>query len=99
LAQATGAAKNYSAPKEVIEKIKDEGLNRSQAVQTLGYLTDVIGARLTGSPQMKRANEWTRDTMTKWGLQNAKLDPGDRSGAGGRLKGFRRTWFRRRLFR
>jgi hypothetical protein len=84
----TSPAKNYSAPKEVIEKIKDEGLNRSQAVQTLGYLTDVIGARLTGSPQMKRANEWTRDTMTKWGLQNAKLDPWGPFGRGWSLKRF-----------
>ena len=88
LAQATGAAKIYSAPKEVIEKIKDEGMNRSQAMPTLGYLTDVIGARLTGSPQMKRANEWTRDTMTKWGLQNAVVEPWGEFGRGWELKRF-----------
>ena len=34
---------------------------------TLSYLTDVIGPRLTGSPNMKRANEWTRDKLTAWG--------------------------------
>jgi CubicO group peptidase (beta-lactamase class C family) len=44
-------------------------------MQTLSYLTDVIGGRLTNSPQMKRANEWTRDALTKWGLQNARLEP------------------------
>jgi carboxypeptidase Q len=72
---AFGQAKSVSAPKEVIDKIKDEGMNRSQVMNTLSYLTDVIGQRLTGSPSLKRANEWTRDTMAKWGLQNAKLEP------------------------
>jgi carboxypeptidase Q len=84
----TAPAKNCSAPKEVIEKIKDEGMNRSQALQTLSFLTDVIGARLTNSPQMKRANEWTRDTMTKWGLQNARLEPWGQFGRGWSLKSF-----------
>ena len=58
-------------------------MNRSQVMQTLSYLSDVIGPRLTASPQMKRANEWTRDTLTKWGLQNANLKAGGRSAAAG----------------
>src|SRR5213082_3276337 len=62
-------------PNDPIAKIRDEGLNRSQAMQTLSYLSDVIGPRLTASPNMKRACEWTRDTMMKWGLQNAHLEP------------------------
>ena len=40
---------------------------------TLSYLTDVIGPRLTGSPNMKRANEWTRDKLTAWGMANAHI--------------------------
>src|SRR5262245_17451906 len=56
-----------------IAKIRDEGLNRSQVMPTLSYLTDVIGPRLTGSPNLKRANEWTRDKMTSWGMANAHL--------------------------
>ncbi|HEX7173966.1 MAG TPA: hypothetical protein VF240_01605, partial [Pyrinomonadaceae bacterium] len=71
-----------------VERIKDEGLNRSQVMQTLSYLTDVIGPRLTNSPQMKRANEWTRDTLTKWGLQNAKLEAWGPFGRGWSLKRF-----------
>jgi len=62
-------------PNDPIAKIRDEGLNRSQVMQTLSYLSDVIGPRLTASPNMKRACEWTRDTMAKWGLQNAHLEP------------------------
>jgi carboxypeptidase Q len=57
-----------------IALIKDEGLNRSEVMATVSYLSDVIGPRLTGSPQLKRANEWTRDTMAKWGLENAHLE-------------------------
>jgi carboxypeptidase Q len=85
---AFGQAKSVSAPKEVIDKIKDEGMNRSQVMQTLSYLSDVIGQRLTGSPSLKRANEWTRDTMTKWGLENAKLEAWGPFGRGWELKNF-----------
>ena len=78
----------FQAPKEAVDKIKDEGMNRSQVIQTLSYLTDVIGARLTGSPQMKRANEWTRDQMAKWGMQNGKLEAWGPFGRGWTLKSF-----------
>lgn len=75
-------------PNDPIAKIRDEGLNRSQVMQTLAYLSDVIGPRLTASPNMKRANEWTRDTMTKWGLQNAHLEAWGPFGRGWSLKRF-----------
>lgn len=75
-------------PNDPIEKIKDEGMNRSQVMQTLSYLSDVIGPRLTASPNMKRANEWTRDQLTKWGLQNAQLEPWGTFGRGWSLKKF-----------
>lgn len=81
-------AKIYEAPKEVIDKIKDEGMNRSQVMNTLSYLTDVVGGRLTNSPNMKRANEWTRDTMAKWGMQNASLVSWGPFGRGWSLKRF-----------
>lgn len=78
----------YAAPKEVIDKIKDEGMNRSQVMQTLSYLSDVIGPRLTASPGMKRGNEWTRDTLAKWGMENAHLEPWGPFGRGWTLKKF-----------
>lgn len=59
---------------QVMAKIRDEGLNRSQYAQTLSYLTDVIGPRLTGSPGLERANLWTKDWLAKLGL-DAKLEP------------------------
>jgi len=75
-------------PNDPIQRIKDEGMNRSQVMQTLSYLSDVIGPRLTASPGMKRANEWTRDQLTKWGLQNARLEPFGPFGRGWELKRF-----------
>lgn len=86
----TAFAQQPQPPAEdpMIVKIKDEGMNRSQVMQTLSYLTDVIGPRLTASPAMKRSNEWTRDTLTKWGLQNAHLESWGPFGRGWSLKRF-----------
>jgi hypothetical protein len=72
----------------VVAKIRDEGLNHSQVMQTLSYLSDVIGPRLTASPNMKRACEWTRDTMARWGMQNAHLEAWGPFGRGWTLKRF-----------
>src|SRR3954462_7517026 len=78
----------YTAPKDVIDKIKNEGMNRSQVMPTLSYLSDVIGPRLTASPGMHRANDWTRDTLAKWGMANAHLEPWGPFGRGWTLKKF-----------
>jgi carboxypeptidase Q len=84
-AQQTAPPKVSNDP---IDRIKDEGMNRSQVMQTLSYLTDVIGARLTGSPNLKRANEWTRDKLKGWGLENARLEAWGPFGRGWSLKSF-----------
>jgi carboxypeptidase Q len=47
----------------------------SEVMANLEYLSDSIGPRLTGSPQLKRANEWTRDQFAKYGATNAHLEP------------------------
>jgi carboxypeptidase Q len=75
-------------PNDPIVRIREEGLKRSQVMQTLSYLTDVIGPRLTGSPNTKRANEWTRDHLAKWGLQNAHLEEWGPFGRGWVLRSF-----------
>ena len=82
-------SKIYQAPPETIAKIKKEGMGKnSQVMKTMSYLTDVIGGRLTNSPNMKRANEWTRDTMAKWGMKNAHLEAWGPFGRGWSLKRF-----------
>jgi carboxypeptidase Q len=75
-------------PNDPIVRIKDEGMNRSQVMQTLSYLSDVIGSRLTASPNMKRACNWTRDTLASWGLENAHLEAWGPFGRGWSLKRF-----------
>lgn len=86
---APAQARNPTADaNDPIERIKDEGLNRSQVMQTLSYLSDVIGPRLTASPGMKRANVWTRDQLTQWGLENAHLEAWGPFGRGWTLKRF-----------
>ena len=57
-----------------MSRIRDEGLNRSRVMDHLFHLTDVIGPRLTGSPQLKEANEWTRRQLADWGLATARLE-------------------------
>jgi hypothetical protein len=75
-------------PNDPVARIREEGLKHSHVMETLSYLSDVIGPRLTGSPNLKRANEWTRDVMTKWGLQNAHLESWGPFGRGWVLKDF-----------
>jgi hypothetical protein len=48
---------------DVVQRIRAEGLERSQIEPLARYLTEVIGPRLTGSPGMKKANEWTAQTF------------------------------------
>ena len=87
--QAKAAEKTATTPSsDPIDRIKEEGLKRSQVIATMGYLTDVIGPRLTCSPNMKRANEWTRDKLAAWGLQNAHLEAWGPFGRGWSLKRF-----------
>ena len=56
-------------------RIKEEGLQRSRALELYRTLSDAIGARLTGSPSHVRAALWASDRLTLWGLANARLEP------------------------
>jgi carboxypeptidase Q len=67
---------------EFITRLRQEEYGHGQAMDLMSYLTDQIGARLTGSPNMKKANEWTRDEFTKWELVNAHLEPWGTFGRG-----------------
>ena len=60
---------------DALYKIKEEGLQRSQVMEITSFLTDVYGPRLTNSPNIKAAGEWTRQKLTEWGLVNARLEP------------------------
>lgn len=64
------------------QRIRDEGLNHSHVMEFASALMDGIGPRLTGSPNLKKANEWTRDTLTKIGLESAHLEDWGEFGLG-----------------
>ncbi len=64
------------------QRIRDEGLNHSHVMEFATALFDGIGPRLTGSPNVMKANEWTRDTLTKIGLENAQLEDWGEFGVG-----------------
>ncbi len=64
------------------ELIRDEGMNHGKVIEFASALCDGIGPRLTGSPNMKKANEWARDTLTKIGLANAHLEDWGEFGMG-----------------
>lgn len=73
------------------QRIRDEGLGHSHVMEYASGLMDGIGPRLTGSPNLKHANEWTRDQLTAMGCSNAHLEDWGEFGMGWRQLN---TWVR-----
>jgi carboxypeptidase Q len=73
------------------QRIREEGLGHSHVMEYASGLMDGIGPRLTGSPNLKQANEWTRDQLTAMGCSNAHLEDWGEFGLGWRQ---RNTWVR-----
>src|SRR5713101_3740221 len=71
---AGGAGEEKSPFAAADAQILNEIREHSEAAANLEYLSDSIGARLTGSPQLKQANDWTRDMFAKYGAVNAHLE-------------------------
>ncbi len=89
-ATAPEATSSYYGPQPATEnidqtmyaRIRDEGFKHSHVMEFGGALADGIGPRLTGSPNMAKANQWTCDTLTKIGLENAHLEDWGEFGMG-----------------
>jgi len=64
------------------QQIRDEGLKHSHVMEYASALDDDIGPRLTGSANLKHANEWTRDQFTAMGCSNAHLEDWGEFGMG-----------------
>jgi hypothetical protein len=60
---------------EMVAQIREEGFQRSQVWDTVGYMTDVLGARLTLSEDMKAAQQWALEKLAEIGLENVTLEP------------------------
>jgi carboxypeptidase Q len=63
-------AQNEKLDYATIGRIRDEGLNRSQVMDHVSWLSDVYGPRLTGSPGIQQASEWAMKKFGEWGLAN-----------------------------
>lgn len=73
LSASTAVAQNV-VDLQMVGRIRQEGFRNSKVMDYAEGLTDLIGPRLTGSPEMRKANEWTRDQLAAAGLSNARLD-------------------------
>ena len=73
------------------QRIRDEGLHHSHIMEYASGLMDGIGPRLTGSPNLKKANEWTREQLAAMGCTNAHLEDWGEFGMGWRQLN---TWVR-----
>jgi carboxypeptidase Q len=60
-----------AADAQILSEVRDH----SEAMQNSEYLGDAIGPRLTGSPQLKQANDWTAAKFREYGLTNVHLEP------------------------
>jgi len=88
LPSVTGRASSERVDETVVAAIKLEGFQDSQVMDTLSWLSDVYGPRLTGSDNLQRAAEWARDRMKTWGLANTALEPYGTSFRGWTLERF-----------
>jgi carboxypeptidase Q len=82
LAAALHCSAQEKVDLETISKIRYEGFHNSKIMEIASGLMDQIGPRLTGSPNMKKANDWTRDKLKDFGLVNSHLEPWEPFGRG-----------------
>lgn len=53
----------------VVRAIREEGFQRSQAMEIVSWLSDVHGPRVTGTPAIEAAKDWAAERMRSWGLR------------------------------
>ncbi|MAG32930.1 MAG: peptidase M28 [Deltaproteobacteria bacterium] len=73
---------------KAVEVLKQHGIEQSQVMDHLSWICDVHGPRLTGSPNLRKAQDWAVTTLKSWGLANAHLEEWGPFGDGWRLDRF-----------
>jgi len=71
-----------------LARIRDAAFNQSHVMETAAYLNDEVGPRLTGSPNIKKAQAFAVNQLRDWGLSNVHLEPWGPFGRGWSLEGF-----------
>jgi carboxypeptidase Q len=85
---APAFAQTESIDNDMVKKIREEGMDRSKVMDTISYLTDVHGPRLTGAPETRVAGEWARGRLEEWGMENAQLESWGPFGRGWSLQSY-----------
>lgn len=85
---AVGQTASEKIDTAALARIKDEGMNRSQVMEIMSYLTDIYGPRLAWSPDYKEAATWVASKLKEWGLQNVEFENCGPVGKGWTLKKF-----------
>ena len=82
ITHASSVAAQEPVDRAIIAQIREEGFQRSQVMTFAEYMTDVLGPRLTGSPGLRRAEQWAKTRMTQLGLTNVTIEPWGEHGVG-----------------
>lgn len=90
LALAFASASGAQVDNATINRIIDEELNQSELPQTAAYLTDRIGGRMTNSPAMRAAEQWTQQQFKTWDSRTC-APKASTSAAAGRSSASRRA--------
>ena len=88
LIAAVGLVAIPAAPQErvdltVVNRIRSEEFDQSKVMDTMAWLSDRYGPRLTASPEFLEAANWAMGRLKEYGLENVKLE---------KLGPFGRSW-------
>jgi carboxypeptidase Q len=82
LTAGTIASVSAQTDEQFLERIKEQGMYKSQVMATALQFTDVAGPRLANSPGLKRAQDWAVNELKTWGAVNAKREAWGKFGKG-----------------
>jgi len=74
-AAATAQARKQDPNTEPDRKIAAEIKNHNELMENLEYLSDMLGPRLTGSENLRKANHWAEQKFREYGAQGVHLEP------------------------
>jgi carboxypeptidase Q len=82
LTAGTVTSVSAQTDEQMLARIREEGMYKSQVMATALQFTDVAGPRLANSPGLKRAQDWAVNELKTWGAANAKREPWGKFGKG-----------------
>lgn len=86
LAAALAAQRPEPVDQEAVDFLREQGLQHSQVMDHLSWMCDVYGPRLTGSPNLRKAQQWAMQTLRGFGLQNVRTEAWGPFGRGWRCE-------------